>query len=252
MSMDPSWDYYETPDAADPTGAERARVELDLRTIEDAPHDTRPVLLRLRIERREGDHALATALCTALAPLHDARLVARLLDRAHLELVLYVAREEGVEDDVRELVADHPGHRVRVVLASDPGWLHVRETLYPDRIQSQWMQDRRVVEALASSGDRLEVPRPVDHALYFRSHEARQAFTRLVHAEGFECDVATDGDGSLRFGLVARRSDPVVLAHIHRVVRGLIERAEACGGQYDNWGAPVVRSRSKAPPPVAP
>lgn len=234
--MRDGWDFFEGWSEGAP-----ARVELDMRIAEDVPDEARPWLLRVRLSAADAaDERFAGALEQIVRSRFEAVLVARVITDANVELVLHGTRHEGLKEAAAKVLAQHAGRRAQVRSAHDSAWHHVREKILPNRWQYQWMQDRRVVDAMRQGGDRIEVPRPIDHSVYFRSVEARERFVKLVAARGFEADAATDGDGHLRFGLIVRRRDPVSLDHIHAVVCELIEHAEEVGGQYDGWGAPLV------------
>lgn len=235
MQVPDGWDFFEGWSRGQP-----ARIELDMRLAEEVPIEARPWLLRVRLPIADAVEPFTSALLQAIRARHDAVLVARIVTDDHVELVLHGSRHEGLKDAAITVLARFPGKRAQVKSAHDSSWLHVRDTILPNKYQYQWMQDRRVVDAMRQGGDRIDVPRPIDHTVYFRSVEARETFMRSVRALGFESDVATDGDGHLRFGLVVRRRDPVTLEHIHAVACELIEQAEEAGGQYDGWGAPLV------------
>jgi regulator of RNase E activity RraB len=234
--MRDGWDWYEGWSDGKP-----ARIELDMRLAEEVPIADRPWLLRLRFPRDDAaDEGFVSEVLHMVRTRYEAVLVARVLTEDYVEFVLHGTRHDGLKEAIVPVVTRHWGRKVRIRTAHDSPWLHVRERVMPNRYQYQWMQDRRVVEAMRQGGDRIEVPRPIDHTVYFRSVEARERFAKAVAAIGFEADAATDGDGHLRFGLIVRRRDPVTLEHIHAVVCELIKKAEEVGGQYDGWGAPLV------------
>lgn len=230
-----AWDFFEGWCEGKP-----ARIDVDMRLAEDVPDEARPYLLRVRVPIAHAEPSFLDAIVADVRSRFEAAAIARVTTDDFVELVLHGTRHEGLKEAVQKIATER-GHRAQVRAVLDSPWLHVRDSILPNQWQYQWMQDRRVVEAMQQGGDRVEVPRPIDHTVYFRSVEAREQFTRAVAALGFEADAATDGDGHLRFGLIVRRRDPVSLDHIHAVVCELIEAAEEVGGQYDGWGAPLVR-----------
>ena len=148
-----------------------------------------------------------------------------------------------------------------------------RDFLLPDAERRQWMQDRRLVDVLLSYGDRLEVPRRIEHWAYFPSHDARERFVLETARVGFREIEAADGEhdepdepnehgehdehgehaehdseregevngcadgrgGAARFAAHVGRIDTVELAHIHGVVMQLHAMAQRHGGTYDGW-----------------
>lgn len=235
------WEYFDGWSEGAP-----ARVELDMRIAEEVPIEARPWLLRVRVPSADAtDAPFVAAIIKVVRRRFDAVYVARTRTDSYEEHIFHGTSYEHFKDAVRDVSLQHSvgatrARRAMVKSEHDSSWRFVREQVLPDRYQYQWIQDRRVVEAMAQGGDQIDEPRTIDHSLYFRSVEAREQFATEVQALGFETDVATDGDGMVRHGLIVRRDDPVTLDHIHDVVRDLIQRAEARGGQYDGWGAPLV------------
>jgi len=108
----------------------------------------------------------------------------------------------------------------------------------------QTIQNRRLVEQLTSSGDDLSQPRDVDHWLYFPSEHACDQFVAQVEHEGFRTEtfLSDQPDAEFGFGLRLMRADRVDLQTIDALAIDLFLRAQACGGEYDGWGSPVVPS----------
>lgn len=124
----------------------------------------------------------------------------------------------------------------------DAEWSIYCDFLMPDAERWRWMNDRRVVEALAGHGDLSDQPRRVDHWAFFASADDRDRFVERAAAEGFALEGAPRNDeGDLPFGAQLYRDDPVELEHIHAVVMILVELAEAHDGDYDGWETAIVK-----------
>src|SRR5262249_36899877 len=137
------------------------------------------------------------------------------------------------------------GREIEVGSSLDPGWGYYRDFLYPDAERLQWIKDKMVVTELRNRGDRLVARRRVDHWVYFRTGEARDAFVASAEQAGFASESRgaklDGGAGDRRFEAQVHRVDAVALEEIHAVVMQLARLAEEHGGDYDGWETSVER-----------
>jgi regulator of RNase E activity RraB len=133
---------------------------------------------------------------------------------------------------------------IGTIPAFQPEWDHYLGTLYPSDTNLQRMQNRRLLEGLAAEGDVHELPRKVDHWLYFADEEGRMACRDTLTAIGFELEeetVAEDEGSQLPFALVVSRVDSVDKQSINGVTLELVRLAGECRGDYDGWGCEATR-----------
>ncbi len=194
-------------------------------------------------EMNRLDLALHRELETRLA----ARAVGRIRGGGMWIFVYYAPSDEGLEDAVRAALAGSPGREFDVGSERDPSWSAYRESLLPDRERWQWIQDRRVVDALESQGDPLTTPRSVEHFLYFEQEDARARFAEAARERGFTVVGESAGEGDARFGIRVSRVHAVDLDAVHAVVMELVELASASDGEYDGWETEVLGPGSPAP-----
>jgi hypothetical protein len=242
MTSREDWDFYLTR-----VGERPAAIFCDLAAEPDPAFPVRlRVLVRLQCPRPEDGLATADE-SPALNAVEDAlvdrlseggaRYVGRWTCNGFREFVFYAPGEAALEARLQAVAEAFPEYRPTTDVSEDEGWDMFRDLLLPGRWELQWILDRRVVTNLREAGDDNELPRPVDHYAYFGDAGARDAFLRDVRALGFSAE-ATLG----RIGAHLVRTDPVELEHIHEVVCGLIDLVDRHGGEYDGWGAPVVRT----------
>jgi len=148
------------------------------------------------------------------------------------------------ESSVSDLVKKSTGHEVGFGGKHDPEWKYYSEFLYPDAERWQWIMNRRTVDHFADNGDRLTPPRRVDHWAYFPNRGSRTRFTNVAIGLGFAVESswrekeATNGKA---WAVQIFRTDSIELGHIHDVVMELVRAAEAQGGEYDGWEAPILQ-----------
>jgi regulator of RNase E activity RraB len=250
-SVGDDWDFY--PCRVDDA---RASIYLNLRYEKNAPLASADTLYWLEIQMLDtAEHGMgSSAEAGVLYPVED-----QLTDRAQASGFLYVGRlrtdgcwrlafygPSGRLDVLQTLsrsLEGLDGREVETGSKPDHNWHYYRDFLLPDAERHQWMQDRRVVEALQEEGDPLRVPRRVDHWAHFPTADARNAFACDVADEGFVVEqMIDDSKGDLTFGARVHRVDPVELEHIHEVVMRLVELAEQQEGDYDGWETSVEKA----------
>ena len=243
MAPREEWDFYLTRIDDKP-----ASICLNLGASVDLSLPVRlQVLLKLQWPRPQDGlssadeaatlEAFEDALTTRLCAL-DAEYVGRWTCVGKREYVFYAHSDAGFAHATGSVQREFPQYTLKCRAEKDPDWLMFEEQLRPDALEMQWIFDRRVVDELEHNGDLAELPRPVDHYVYFDDAARRDAFIAAASAQGFTA-LPNQGDEPLGVHLV--REDSIVLAHIHEVVLGLIALAELHGGDYDGWGAPVAK-----------
>ena len=245
------WDFYLCHVDDSP-----ASVFLNLALHDYAPTAPERTLYAVRIEMRHpGAHGLgASEEAEVLGPIEDEIIrestasgflyVGRLRHRGHWQLT-YMAGS-GRERELEQIVKKHLKPDLRsfeMVQKDDAKWSYYREFLYPDLDRRQWIQNRRVVEALAEHGDPLTSARPVEHFVYFEDDASRARFSSDVISRGFAVE-PLERDERGKYGVRLERVDSVELSHIHDVTMELTDLATRHAGAYDGWGTNVERSEN--------
>jgi regulator of RNase E activity RraB len=228
---------------------------LDLSLVRIAPDATRPWLISVRVplESPRPDGLTTNAEAAALGKLEDALVraldahcgalfVGRMTWNGVRDLFFYAENETGLEFALGDAMQGlSTPRRVMSRKQKDPEWRHYLDVLYPGPLEWQWMQDRRVVEKLAESGDKGAIARPIDHHARFEQRDAAEAWARAVREMGFEVAIERREGGAEAWNAHAVREDPAELAHVHDIAVRLFGLAEENGGHYDGWGCSVVR-----------
>jgi uncharacterized protein (TIGR01619 family) len=131
-----------------------------------------------------------------------------------------------------------------VGVRDDPAWLVYLDYLAPSALNREWIENRKVCDALKERGDALTKPREVDHWAYFPSASARDAFVEKTLAAGFSLRSASENDRSTsagnRFVAQLYRSTVPEAGDMTEATLALSELAAEFGGEYDGWESPVV------------
>ena len=164
-----------------------------------------------------------------------------------LELWFYTQNAEALAKTCEEALQAFEGYQSGYNIAEDPEWEDYFGFLYPDEFSYQTMQNRKVLMQLEKNGDKMEVPREIDHFIYFKEAAQQQAFSKEAEAKGFKVRFNDDefveerkAEGKEYPYMVEATREDSPLA-IDDIVWDLLELASPFEGNYDGWGCVNVQ-----------
>ena len=164
-----------------------------------------------------------------------------------LELWFYTQNAEALAKTCEEALQTFEGYQSGYNIAEDPEWEDYFGFLYPDEFSYQTMQNRKVLMQLEKNGDKMEVPREIDHFFYFKEAAQQQAFAKEAEAKGFKVRFNNDefvedrkAEGKEYPYMVEATREDSPLA-INDIVWDLLELASPFEGNYDGWGCVNVQ-----------
>ena len=164
-----------------------------------------------------------------------------------LELWFYTQNAEDLAKTCEEALQAFEGYQSGYNIAEDPEWEDYFGFLYPDEFSYQTMQNRKVLMQLEKNGDKMEVPREIDHFFYFKEAAQQQAFAKEAEAKGFKVRFNDDefvedrkAEGKEYPYMVEATREDSPLA-IDDIVWDLLELASPFEGNYDGWGCVNVQ-----------
>ena len=164
-----------------------------------------------------------------------------------LELWFYTQNAEALAKTCEEALQTFEGYQSGYNIAEDPEWEDYFGFLYPDEFSYQTMQNRKVLMQLEKNGDKMEVPREIDHFFYFKEAAQQQAFAKEAEAKSFKVRFNDDefvedrkAEGKEYPYMVEATREDSPLA-IDDIVWDLLELASPFEGDYDGWGCVNVQ-----------
>ena len=164
-----------------------------------------------------------------------------------LELWFYTQNAEALAKTCEEALQAFEGYQSGYNIAEDPEWEDYFGFLYPDEFSYQTMQNRKVLMQHEKNGDKMEVPREIDHFIYFKEAAQQQAFAKEAEAKGFKVRFNDDefveerkAEGKEYPYMVEATREDSPLA-IDDIVWDLLELASPFEGNYDGWGCVNVQ-----------
>ena len=174
-------------------------------------------------------------------------LVSVIKSEGVLELWFYCDNAETLVDICQKTLGNFEGYLYQDFSVEDPEWEDYFGFLYPDEFSYQTMQNRKVLMQLEKNGDKMEVPREIDHFIYFKEAAQQQAFAKEAEAKGFKVRFNDDEFVEERkaegkeypYMVEATREDSPL--DIDDIVWDLLELASPFEGNYDGWGCANVQ-----------
>jgi len=245
------WDFYFARIDEAP-----ASIFIDLGIRADVPLEKRPWLLWLWVQLTAAKpdglasneeapqlNAIGEAVDAAVGPTCGAQLVARVTGAGRREFYFYATEPGELQAAAASAMKAFEGYKYEFGSTFQPDWDQYL-SLYPSDTNLERMQNRRLLEVLAREGDVHDLPRKVEHWLYFANDATRAACRDMLVAIAFavEDESLSEEEGDeLPYQLVVSRVDRVDSHTINGITIELARVAREHAGNYDGWDCMVTR-----------
>ena len=249
-----NWDFFMCRIEGAP-----ASIRTNLALIEVAPLEglTQRLQFYIKMQNPRPDGLSSNEEYPILCAIEDAIgekaeaagavLVSVIKSKGVLELWFYCDNAETLVDICQKTLGNFEGYLYQDFSVEDPEWEDYFGFLYPDEFSYQTMQNRKVLMQLEKNGDKMEVPREIDHFFYFKEAAQQQAFAKEAEAKGFKVRFNDDefvedrkAEGKEYPYMVEATREDSPLA-IDDIVWDLLELASPFEGNYDGWGCANVQ-----------
>ncbi|MGZ9583774.1 DUF695 domain-containing protein [Paenibacillus marinisediminis] len=158
---------------------------------------------------------------------------------------MYTNQEKNLFNTVERILSKHKKQTSNITIVDDPEWSFYLETLYPDIYEYQWMQDRHVVEQLKANNDDQQVPREINHWLYFSDVASRESFKNKLDRDVYKIieERALEEETDNPYQLLISHESTTELETIYQYTTELIQKSLEVGGDYDGWETHVIKSK---------
>lgn len=181
--------------------------------------------------------ALEDSVTEAITQSDATCYVGRSTSGGFRDFYFYTSDTNAFLDATHTAMQAFPAYTYEVEFRDDPTWRAYLDFLYPSPRSMQVIQNRRVRDELAKSGDNGDRQRVIDHFAYLPSQQALLTFTRVIETDGFTVSALPDSPTDSGWGIHFSRVDRP--AHIDDVVLRLFDAIVDQGGEYDGWECPV-------------
>ena len=250
------WNVYRSWLDDDP-----AVFRLNLALDEVAPIEGFSYCVRITIELKNPDEngfstnerpAIYAIEDQILRPLQSDKdiLVAVLTARGEVTWYFYSQASEALQERLSATWDSNMGYTYQVECSEDKQWNFFLKGLYPNIYEKQTIYNREILYACQENEDQVEVPRPIEHWLYFDTEQNMLSAIEKAAALGFtvyssEKVVPEEGkevQEDLGYCLILSKENTPV--DIDGDTWDLIDIALDTHGNYDGWETILVKEKT--------
>lgn len=238
-----------------------AVFRLNLALDEVAPIEGFSYCVRITIELKNPDEngfstnerpAIYAIEDQMLRPLQSDKdiLVAVLTARGELTWYFYSQAPETLQERLSATWDTSMGYTYQVECSEDKQWNFFLKGLYPNIYEKQTIYNREILSACEQHDDQVEVPRPIEHWLYFDTEQDMLSAIEKAAALGFtvyssEKVVPEEGkevQEDLGYCLILSKENTPI--DIDGDTWDLIDIALDTHGGYDGWETILVKEKT--------
>ena len=250
------WNVYRSWLDDDP-----AVFRLNLALDEVAPIEGFSYCVRITIELKNPDEngfstnerpAIYAIEDQILRPLQSDKdiLVAVLTMRGEVTWYFYSQAPEALQERLSATWDSSMGYTYQVDCSEDKQWNFFLKGLYPNIYEKQTIYNREILYACQENEDQVEVPRPIEHWLYFDTEQDMLSAIEKAAALGFtvyssEKVVPEEGkevQEDLGYCLILSKENTPI--DIDGDTWDLIDIALDTHGNYDGWETILVKEKT--------
>jgi len=177
-------------------------------------------------------------------------LVAVLTARGEVTWYFYSQAPEHLQERLSASWDSEFGYSYQVECSEDKQWNFFLKGLYPNIYEKQTIYNRETLSACQENDDQVEVPRPIEHWLYFDTEQdmlnAIEKATALgftvIDSEKVEAEEEAKDLEDLGYRLILSKENTPV--QIDGDTWDLIDIALDTHGGYDGWETILVKEKS--------
>lgn len=155
----------------------------------------------------------------------------------------YLTDTSGVRHKIDSVYKnDYPGLKPYTKIEKDETWIAYFSFLYPNDETLEYLLNEKVIVNLMEGGDKLTIPRQVDHWLYFHTAEEREKFVEYALEKKFAIEerkflLSSKAPYQLRIS----RIDHVDIQSMCAITIELRKKAATLNGLYDGWETYIIK-----------
>jgi len=156
----------------------------------------------------------------------------------------YTMQEKLLFNRLDKILSKYRKLKCEISVAEDPKWEFYLNTLYPDAYEKQRKMDSEVVEQLKANNDNLQIPREINHWIYFVEKKSREEFKRNLNLNLYRIvEEETLQESEFPFRLIISNTSTVEIEMINHITTELLKKTIEAGGKYDGWESPVIERK---------
>ncbi len=153
-------------------------------------------------------------------------------------LYYYFENANQLEEQLQALLSAYPAETTDLTVLEDKQWDAYSDFLYPNDYHYQQIMNNRVMAQLLDAGDNPDLPRILEHFLYFKTEADRTSAADEAVANHYRLFAQEFIDQEYPYSLGVAFQAP--LHDVHSQSYYLMDLARKYNGDYDGWGCTVT------------
>jgi len=178
---------------------------------------------------------LEDTLEAALIKFRIGKYVGRIISDSYVTFLYYLQFTYNWQDFLDYALDEYKNYNTTTGFSDDSEWSYYKNLLFPNAKEWQIIQNHRVCKALEEKGENLEIPRVLEHKIYFTNTNKTQkeALLKKLNLEGFKISKDLETDGIK--GILIYRTDKPHYTNIDKITLDIIDLCEKFDASYDGW-----------------
>lgn len=195
---------------------------------------------------REEEHEigyLEDKLEASLIKFRIGKYVGRVISDGYVTFLYYLQFTYNWQDFLAFALEEFGSYEISSGYRDDPEWGYYQNLLYPTAKEWQIIHNHKVCDMMRKEQDNLEIPRAIEHTLYFTENDMlqKEALISELKKNGFMIQNEIENDQGIT-GLRFYRIDKPFYHDIDALTLYLIDLLERYGASYDGWETSIVKS----------
>lgn len=158
-------------------------------------------------------------------------------------LVFFLYNPDSIESIMEQVQALYPAYPFDHRMEPDPEWDIYFDLLFPNLEETNSLLNQRMLKRLIRKGIDLQQEQTLNHWIYCKTEEGRQALRQIAEAQGFEAQLLPTRIGEHHYTYLLRlckrhKLDQTTIDSISTTLRTW---ARAHHGDYDGWELSVEK-----------
>ncbi len=179
---------------------------------------------------------LEDKLEASLIKFRIGKYVGRIINDGYVTFLYYLQFTYNWQDFLDYALDEHTEYEISTGFQEDSEWNYYKNLLFPNAKEWQIIQNHKVCDALKAKGDTLEIPRIIEHKIFFTnsSQEQKVKLLETLKDDRFEKLEDIKSEDGVE-GVVVFRDDKPFYIDIDELTLKLIDICEEYGASYDGW-----------------
>jgi len=196
-----------------------------------------------------GLYAFSDSIAQAIERIGPNRLAGYITYKCMAFDVFYVKDTTGLRDELTHMIDDNFSEdKSYIDIKFDKNWTYYANFLYPRSYSAEFLTDQQYLTDLVLQGDDLLGLRKVNHWIYSKSVEKRNALGQKLKRLKFSLDsIAYIRDREYPFQLTISRQDSITPSSIYELTTMLRNLSASVQSQYDGWSTELRTETDSSP-----